>query len=62
MDTNIVVDFIRQIPPFSRKDRIFVLRGYKMGWLRHPILYPPSHRHDVFPSEARNLNYLSLFF
>jgi vitamin B12 transporter len=29
-----------EIPPFSRNDRIFVLRGYKMGWLRHPILYP----------------------
>ncbi len=29
-----------QIPPFSRNDKTFVLRGYKMGWLRHPILYP----------------------
>jgi len=54
--------FILQIPPLSRNDKTFVLRGYKMGWLRHPILYPPSHRNNVFPSEARNLYALSLFF
>jgi RNA polymerase sigma factor (sigma-70 family) len=54
--------FIWQIPPFSRNDRIFVLRGYKMGWRATPFYTPSSHRHNVIPSEARNLYALSHFF
>ena len=29
-----------QIPPFSRNDKTYVLRGNKMGRLRRPTLFP----------------------